>query len=126
MRSYHVKENLIGSAVTEIIEYKQTDRHTDRQTHILLLYYKDDKYACVQKKNMCYIIAKSTLFYAALFSGKKGKVHTHTKKGKQREKKVELKGQRVEKGGKGGGGGGLEIKNKIGQELKIWRLACEV
>ena len=111
MRSYHVKENPIGSAVTEIIEYKQTDR----QTHILLLYYKDDdKYACVQKKNMCYIKLKVHFFYAAPFSGKKGKVHTHTKKGKQRERKIELKGQRVEKGG-----GGLEIKNKIGQELKI-------
>ncbi len=41
MRSYLVKENPIGSAVTEIFRYKQTDtqtdthtdRHTDRQTH---------------------------------------------------------------------------------------------
>ena len=37
MRIYPVKENLIGSAVNEILRYKQTDR----QTHILLLYYKD-------------------------------------------------------------------------------------
>ena len=37
MKSYPVKKNPIGSAVREIIRYKQTDR----QTHILLLYYKD-------------------------------------------------------------------------------------
>ena len=38
MRSNPVKDNPIGSAVGEILQYKQTDR----QTHILLLYYKDD------------------------------------------------------------------------------------
>ena len=37
MRSYLVKENQIGSAVSEILWYKQIER----QTHILLLYYKD-------------------------------------------------------------------------------------
>ena len=37
MRSYHVKENPIGSAVSENLWYKQTDK----QTHILLLYHKD-------------------------------------------------------------------------------------
>ena len=39
MRSYPVKENPIGSAVSEILWYKQTDT----QTKILLLYYKDHK-----------------------------------------------------------------------------------
>ena len=37
MRSYPVKINPIGSTVSEILLYKQTDR----QTHIQLLYYKD-------------------------------------------------------------------------------------
>ena len=37
MRIYTVKENPIGSAVTEILWY----RHTNRQTYILLLFYKD-------------------------------------------------------------------------------------
>ena len=37
MRSYPVKENPIGSAVSEIPRYK----HSDTQTNILLLYYKD-------------------------------------------------------------------------------------
>ena len=35
-RSYPVKESPIGSAVSEILRYTQTDRQTD----ILLLYYK--------------------------------------------------------------------------------------
>ena len=37
-RTYSVKENHIGSAVNEIPRYKQTQR----QTNILLLYYKDN------------------------------------------------------------------------------------
>ena len=37
MRSYPVKENQIGLAVSEILLYKQTET----QTNILLLYYKD-------------------------------------------------------------------------------------
>ena len=37
MKNYPVKENHIGSAVSEIIRYKQTNK----QTHILLLYSKD-------------------------------------------------------------------------------------
>ena len=37
MRIYPVKENHIGSAVSEIPRYKQTDK----QVEILLLYYKD-------------------------------------------------------------------------------------
>ena len=41
MRSYPVKENNTGSAVSEIIRYKHTDKHTDKQIDILLLYYKD-------------------------------------------------------------------------------------
>ena len=32
MRIYPVKENPIGSAVSEILWYRHTDRHTDRQT----------------------------------------------------------------------------------------------
>ena len=36
MRSYTVKENPIDSAVSEILRYKQTNK----QTNILLLYYK--------------------------------------------------------------------------------------
>ena len=38
MRSYPVKENPIGSAVSEILRYKQTNRHTD----IVLLCIIDD------------------------------------------------------------------------------------
>ena len=45
MRSYPVKENLISSAVSEILRHKQTHKHTGKQrntqTDILLLYYKD-------------------------------------------------------------------------------------
>ncbi len=37
MRSYPVKEKMVVSAISEIIWYKQTDK----QTHILLLFYKD-------------------------------------------------------------------------------------
>ena len=37
MRCYPKKENHISSAVIEIIRYKQTNKQTD----ILLLYYKD-------------------------------------------------------------------------------------
>ena len=39
MRSHPVKENQIGTAVIENIRYKQTDRYTDTQKHIMLLYY---------------------------------------------------------------------------------------
>ena len=35
MRSYPVKENPIGSAVSEILRYKQTDKQTDKQTNRL-------------------------------------------------------------------------------------------
>ena len=38
IRSYPVKDNYIGSAVSEILRYKQTEK----QTNILLLYYKDN------------------------------------------------------------------------------------
>ena len=44
MTSYPVKENHIGSAVNEIFWYKKTD---NRQTGILLLYYKDLQMAFV-------------------------------------------------------------------------------
>ena len=37
MRSYTVNENLIGSVVSMILRYT----HADRQTEILLIYYKD-------------------------------------------------------------------------------------
>ena len=37
MRSQPVKENPIGSAISKIRQYK----HTNTQTNILLLYYKD-------------------------------------------------------------------------------------
>ena len=42
MRSYPVKENPIGSAVSQILRYKQTDRKTERQTdrHRSTLYYR--------------------------------------------------------------------------------------
>ena len=33
MKSYPVKENPIGSAVSEILRYKQTDRQTNKQTN---------------------------------------------------------------------------------------------
>ena len=45
MRSYHVKENLNGSVVSEILRYKHTDKHT--QTNILLLYCKDINYSFI-------------------------------------------------------------------------------
>ncbi len=35
MRSYTVKENHIGSAVSDILQYRQTNKQTDRQTYIL-------------------------------------------------------------------------------------------
>ena len=38
MRSYPVKENLIGSAVSEILRYKQIDRQANR--HRSTLYYR--------------------------------------------------------------------------------------
>ena len=38
MRSYLVKENPIGSAVSEILRYKQPDKQTDR--HRSTLYYR--------------------------------------------------------------------------------------
>ena len=41
MRSYPVKTNHIGSAVSEILWYKHTHKKTDKQIDILLLYYKD-------------------------------------------------------------------------------------
>ena len=37
MRSYHVKENPIGSVVSEILQYQETDKKID----ILLFYYND-------------------------------------------------------------------------------------
>ena len=37
MRSYPVKQNPIGSAVSEILWYEQTDAHTDRDPVTLLL-----------------------------------------------------------------------------------------
>ena len=37
MRSYPVKGNPIGSAVSDILRYKQTDKQTNRQTDIVLL-----------------------------------------------------------------------------------------
>ena len=36
MRSYPVKENPIGSAVSEILQYRQTDRQTDTHPVTLL------------------------------------------------------------------------------------------
>ena len=44
MRNYPDRLNSIGSAVSEILWYRQTDR----QTHILLLYYKDKYYFLFQ------------------------------------------------------------------------------
>ena len=41
MKIYPVKENPIGSAVSEILRYKHTNTQTHRQPNILLLYYKD-------------------------------------------------------------------------------------
>ena len=37
------KESPIGSAVSEMLRYGQTDRQTNKQTDIPLLYYKDYK-----------------------------------------------------------------------------------
>ena len=47
MRNYPVKENPIGSAVSEILCYKQTDKLTDKQTdrHRSTLYYRYNKIA---------------------------------------------------------------------------------
>ena len=41
MRIYPVIENLIGSAVSEILRYKQTNTQTKRHKDILLLLYND-------------------------------------------------------------------------------------
>ena len=43
MRRYPVKENPIGSAVSEILGYKQTDRQTNKQTDIVILCIIDDE-----------------------------------------------------------------------------------
>ena len=61
MRSYPAKENPIRSAVSEILRYKQTDR----QTHILLLYYKDYWFDFMVSKNRAVVIADilSTFHY---------------------------------------------------------------
>ena len=40
-RTNEVKVKHIGSAVSEILWYKQTNRFTNRQTYILLLHHKD-------------------------------------------------------------------------------------
>ena len=42
MRSYHVKENPIGSAVIEILLYKQTHKHPVTFIYILLLGIKGE------------------------------------------------------------------------------------
>ena len=53
MRSYPVKENQIGSAVSEILRYKQTDKQTGRQTDIVLLCIKDKQaYKKVVKQSL--------------------------------------------------------------------------
>ena len=41
MKSYPVKENHIGSAVSKILRYNHTDKLTNKQTDILLLYYEE-------------------------------------------------------------------------------------
>ena len=49
MRSYTVKENRIGSAVSEILRYKLI---TDRQIEVLLLYHKDMYIVGVEEVNL--------------------------------------------------------------------------
>ena len=39
MRSYTVKEDHIGSAVSKILRYRQTEKQTYRHPDILLLYH---------------------------------------------------------------------------------------
>ena len=53
MRSYTVKESTIGSAVSEILRYRQADRQTD-----ILFYYKDTSFPHVigkLKQNVNYL-----------------------------------------------------------------------
>ena len=40
MRSYTVKKNNMGSAVTEILQYVKVDRHTHKQDLLLFKYFK--------------------------------------------------------------------------------------
>ena len=44
MKSYSVKENPIGPAVSEILRYKQTNKQSDRQADIVLLCIIDKKH----------------------------------------------------------------------------------
>ena len=62
MRSYPVKENMIGLVVSEIFRYRQTDRQTNKQTDILLLYYVDCNIIPTSLKNVCHIFLKINMF----------------------------------------------------------------
>ncbi len=44
-RSYLVKENPIGSAVSDVLRYRQTNKQTDRHPVTLLQIYKGGSYA---------------------------------------------------------------------------------
>ena len=55
MRSYPVKENPIGLAVSEILSYKQTNRQTNKQTDIVLLCIIDNLYGFYQKPTSPFI-----------------------------------------------------------------------
>ena len=58
MQSYPVKENLIGSLVSEILRYK----HTEKQSEILLLYHKDYKDDYVLNESDVLLLIQSQLY----------------------------------------------------------------
>ena len=47
MRSYTVKENLIGLAVTEILWYRDTDAVTFIRLHIVVICYSNSRFSLV-------------------------------------------------------------------------------
>ena len=81
MRSYLVKENPIGSAVSEILCYKQTDRQTDKQTDKQTHNrHTTDTHTQKQRCNhpkMC-SRARQTIFHATRTRQRQHLSHTHT------------------------------------------------
>ena len=103
MRSYPAKENPIGSADSEILRYKQTDKQTDRQidrqTDIVLLCIIDynikfwkhsyikiwNGYLTIQKNQIIYSVLRIVLWIHSLMVIRKyfgytenTQTHTHT------------------------------------------------
>ena len=74
MRWYPVKENPIGSAVSEILWYRQIDTHTNRQTSLYFIIRIDIKIRHTDKSKYKKI--------GSLEVKRKGLKNTHTLSGK--------------------------------------------